>query len=183
MSKFDVSLETTIKYRTRAIITRSRFETALDYKPRILSLKKVSLKYKPLCIINRGLRLYYNETFVSLLIFQFLIVLQTTKVFFLSDQFAKKKLTRIWSLAIFGWQQNLQTKYYHLHNAAYWLTRSLRFIFECWAVFLFFFQERLRVYVIICSGTWASWEFVSTDSFTIKNCIYNLFSRMSRQTC
>ena len=27
------------KYRTRAIITRSRFETALDYKPRILGLK------------------------------------------------------------------------------------------------------------------------------------------------
>ena len=26
-------------YRTRAIITRSRFETALDYKPRILGLK------------------------------------------------------------------------------------------------------------------------------------------------
>ena len=24
------------RYRTRAIITRSRFETALDYKPRIL---------------------------------------------------------------------------------------------------------------------------------------------------
>ena len=116
--------------------------------------------------------MYYNETFVSLLIFQFLIVLQTTKVFFLSDQFAeeikiialsqKKKLTRIWSLAIFGWQQNLQTKYYHLHNAAYWLTRSLRFIFECWAVFLSFFQERLRVYAILCYG---SWEFVSTPSY------------------
>ena len=39
-------------YRTRAIITRSRFETALDYKPRILRLKKVSSEYKPLCNIN-----------------------------------------------------------------------------------------------------------------------------------
>ena len=42
-------------YRTRAIITRSRFETALDYKPRIFKVRKVSLHYKPLCIINRGL--------------------------------------------------------------------------------------------------------------------------------
>ena len=31
------------KYRTRAIITRSRFETALDYKPRIFKFRKVSL--------------------------------------------------------------------------------------------------------------------------------------------
>ena len=31
-----------IIYRTRAILTRSRFEAALVYKPRILSLKKVS---------------------------------------------------------------------------------------------------------------------------------------------
>ena len=30
-------------YPTRAIITRSRFETALDYKPRILRLRKVLL--------------------------------------------------------------------------------------------------------------------------------------------
>ena len=42
-------------YRTRAIITRSRFETALDYKPRIFKVRKVSLYYKPLCSINRGL--------------------------------------------------------------------------------------------------------------------------------
>ena len=42
-------------YRTRAIITRSRFETALDYKPRIFKVRKVSLYYKPLCNINRGL--------------------------------------------------------------------------------------------------------------------------------
>ena len=43
------------KYRTRAIITRSRFETALDYKPRIFKVRKVSLHYKPRCNINRGL--------------------------------------------------------------------------------------------------------------------------------
>ena len=30
-------------YRTRAIITRSRFETALDYKPRIFKVRKVSM--------------------------------------------------------------------------------------------------------------------------------------------
>ena len=42
-------------YRTRAIITRSRFETALDYKPQIFKVRKVSLYYKPLCNINRGL--------------------------------------------------------------------------------------------------------------------------------
>ena len=42
-------------YRTRAIITRSRFETALDYKPRIFKIRKVSLNHKPLCNINRGL--------------------------------------------------------------------------------------------------------------------------------
>ena len=42
-------------YRTRAIITRSRFETALDYKQRIFKVRKVSLHYKPLCNINRGL--------------------------------------------------------------------------------------------------------------------------------
>ena len=30
-------------YRTRAIITRSRFETALEYKPRIFKLRKVSM--------------------------------------------------------------------------------------------------------------------------------------------
>ena len=42
-------------YRTRAIITRSRFETALDYKPRIFKVRKVSLYFKPLCSINRGL--------------------------------------------------------------------------------------------------------------------------------
>ena len=41
-------------YRTRAIITRSRFETALDYKPRIFKVRKVSLYYKPLCNVNRG---------------------------------------------------------------------------------------------------------------------------------
>ena len=46
-------------YRTRAIITRSRFATALDYKPRIFKVKKVLLHYKPLCIINRGL--YYKS--------------------------------------------------------------------------------------------------------------------------
>ena len=40
-------------YRTRAIIARSRFETALDYKPRIFKVKKnfivlqTSLQYKP----------------------------------------------------------------------------------------------------------------------------------------
>ena len=45
-------------YRTRAIITRSRFETALDYKPRIFKVRKVSLYYKPLCNINRGLYNY-----------------------------------------------------------------------------------------------------------------------------
>ena len=33
-------------YRTRAIITRSRFETALDYKPRIFKVRKVSLYSK-----------------------------------------------------------------------------------------------------------------------------------------
>ena len=33
------SLLTQSRYRTRAIITRSRFETALVYKPRILGLK------------------------------------------------------------------------------------------------------------------------------------------------
>ena len=42
-------------YRTRAIITRSRFETALEYKPRIFQVRKVSWYYKPLCNINRGL--------------------------------------------------------------------------------------------------------------------------------
>ena len=42
-------------YRTRTIITRSRFETALDYKPRIFKVKKVSMYHKPLCNINRGL--------------------------------------------------------------------------------------------------------------------------------
>ena len=35
-------------YRTRAIISRSRFEAALVYKPQILSLKKV------FCIISRS---------------------------------------------------------------------------------------------------------------------------------
>ena len=45
-------------YHTRAIITRSRFETALDYKPRIFKVRKVSLNYKPLCSINRGLYNY-----------------------------------------------------------------------------------------------------------------------------
>ena len=44
-----------LKYRTRAIITRSRFETALDYKPRIFKIRKVSLNHKLLCNINRGL--------------------------------------------------------------------------------------------------------------------------------
>ena len=38
-------------YRTCAIITRSRFETTLDYKPRIFKVRKVSLQtalqYKP----------------------------------------------------------------------------------------------------------------------------------------
>ena len=37
------------KYRTRAIITRSRFETALDYKPLIFKVRKLSMYYKPLC--------------------------------------------------------------------------------------------------------------------------------------
>ena len=32
-----------LTYRTRAIITRSRFETALDYKPRILDSKNEEL--------------------------------------------------------------------------------------------------------------------------------------------
>ena len=50
-----VEAERTLIYRTRAIITRSRFETALDYKPRIFKVRKVSLYYKPLCNINRGL--------------------------------------------------------------------------------------------------------------------------------
>ena len=60
---FHESLKTCFKtekqniYRTRAIITRSRFETALDYKPRIFKVKKVSMYYKPLCNINRGLYL------------------------------------------------------------------------------------------------------------------------------
>merc|ERR1711894_301935 len=52
------------KYRTRAIITRSRFETALDYKPRIFKVRKVSLNYKPLCSINRGL--YNYQSHISL---------------------------------------------------------------------------------------------------------------------
>ena len=34
---------TEIIYRTRAIITRSRFETALDYKPRIFKVRKLSM--------------------------------------------------------------------------------------------------------------------------------------------
>ena len=54
------------KYRTRAIITRSRFETALDYKPRIFKVRKVSLDYKQLCNINRGLYNYQKlENFNS----------------------------------------------------------------------------------------------------------------------
>ena len=40
------------KYHTRVIITRSRFETALDYKPQIFKVKKVSLYYKPLSNTN-----------------------------------------------------------------------------------------------------------------------------------
>ena len=44
-----------MKYRTRAIIARSRFETALDYKPRIFKVRKVSLYYKRPCNINHGL--------------------------------------------------------------------------------------------------------------------------------
>ena len=47
-----------LMYRTRAIITRSRFETALDYKPRIFKVRKVPMHYKPLCSINRGLYKY-----------------------------------------------------------------------------------------------------------------------------
>ena len=39
----------------RAIITRSRFETALDYKTRIFEVRKASMNYKPLCNINRSL--------------------------------------------------------------------------------------------------------------------------------
>ena len=45
-------------YRTRAIITRSWFETALDYKPRVFKVRKVPMHYKPLCNINRGLYNY-----------------------------------------------------------------------------------------------------------------------------
>ena len=36
------SIEIIAFHHTRAIITRSRFETALKYKPRILRLRKVS---------------------------------------------------------------------------------------------------------------------------------------------
>ena len=43
-------------YRTRAIIARSRSETALEYKPRILGLKNeefLFLVHKVVCNINR----------------------------------------------------------------------------------------------------------------------------------
>ena len=43
-------------YRTRAIIARSRSETALEYKPRILGLKYeefLFLVHKVVCNINR----------------------------------------------------------------------------------------------------------------------------------
>ena len=46
---------TEIKYRTRAIIARSRSETALEYKPRILGLKNEEfpfLVHKVVCNIN-----------------------------------------------------------------------------------------------------------------------------------
>ena len=44
----DQSIKTKLfKYRTRAIITRSWFETALDYKSRILRLRKVSCNANP----------------------------------------------------------------------------------------------------------------------------------------
>ena len=63
-------------YRTRAIITRSRFETALDYKPRIFEVRKVSLYYKPLCSINRGLYNYQKIMFliVAAKVFSFLTI-------------------------------------------------------------------------------------------------------------
>ena len=44
------------KYRTRAIIARSRSETALEYKPRILGLTNEEfpfLVHKVVCNINR----------------------------------------------------------------------------------------------------------------------------------
>ena len=44
------------KYRTRAIIARSRSETTLEYKPRILGLKNEEfpfLVHKVVCNINR----------------------------------------------------------------------------------------------------------------------------------
>ena len=64
-------------YRTRAIKTRSRFETALDYKPRIFKVRKVSWYYKPLCSINRGLYTIKN--------WKILILIVAEKVFFLFD--------------------------------------------------------------------------------------------------
>ena len=57
-NRLSICIHVIYSYRTRAIITRSRFETALDYKPRIFKVKKVSLYYKPLCNINRGLYNY-----------------------------------------------------------------------------------------------------------------------------
>ena len=53
-----ISMQIIVSHHTRAIITRSRFETALDYKPRIFKVRKVSLNYKPLCSTNRGLYNY-----------------------------------------------------------------------------------------------------------------------------
>ena len=38
-------LHVEVKYRTRAIISRSRFEDALVYKPRILSLKNEEFSF------------------------------------------------------------------------------------------------------------------------------------------
>ena len=41
--KFTKCCESVTNYRTRAIITRSWFETTLDYKPRILGQVQLSL--------------------------------------------------------------------------------------------------------------------------------------------
>ena len=80
-----------IKYRTRAIITRSRFETALDYKPRIFKVRKVSLNYKPLCSINRGL--YNYQSYISLNHLQYYVTYVAMVVLF----------------AIFHWKISLPT--------------------------------------------------------------------------
>ena len=77
-------------YRTRAIITRSRFETALDYKPRIFKVRKVSMNYKPLCNINRGLYIYKKPR-------KILIVIIAAKVF-LFDRFAASILLSTYTM-------------------------------------------------------------------------------------